>query len=190
MLIIGQGIEGYILVVFWIPEGLLVSHAERMSEWMSITVPVHVHNMYIHAKIDTAIKKIMDLNVIIKNTQRTSEDWEDQRVNTLSPLITKWRPAVKMSSMGVLKSNGKKLIKGKSYENADWCSKVMNWWMEWSVRANEWFKFNCRPMKRKPVQFLAERANKSPEYLQCTPQTVIAVKKIWILKRLFLFTVI
>lgn len=47
----------------------------------------------------------MDLKVIIKNNHKTSQNWEDQRVNTVSPLITKWRSEEKMLSIRVLKKH-------------------------------------------------------------------------------------
>lgn len=53
-----------------------------MSEWMSL--PVHVYNIYIHAKRNTALKNIIDLKIMVKNNQRTPEEWEDQSVNTVT----------------------------------------------------------------------------------------------------------
>lgn len=139
-------------MVFWIPEGLLISQRSKDSSkgqmaliikqaHIQVQVPIHGEMacwksalrdcfsnsgisstehvngclngwpylyMYItttNTQRETGLKKITDLKVIVKTNQRTSEDWEDQRVNTLSPLITKWRPEVEMLSMGVLKKH-------------------------------------------------------------------------------------
>lgn len=184
-----------------------ISSAEQVNGCLNRRPCLYMYITSTNTQRVTALKKITDLKVSVKNNQRTSEDWEDQRV--LSPLITKWRSEVKMLSMGVLKKHagwvemvensrkvqvkaftretGKKTIKSKELWECGLVLKVMNWWMEWSLRASERFKFNYRSVKWKPVQRLVEWANKSPEYLQCTPPIVISVKKIWIMKRSFSF---
>lgn len=80
-----------------------ISSAEHVNGCLNRRPCLYMYITSTNTQRVTALKKITDLKVSVKNNQRTSEDWEDQRV--LSPLITKWRSEVKMLSMGVLKKH-------------------------------------------------------------------------------------